>query len=105
MDIVTVEKGKTMAEYINLERAMFEADRYFKNRDEVKEDLDNLFCMLVSEDVAPVRHGNWIKGKSEIYECSYCGKSAPYSTNSEYIIEYWPALNYCPNCGVKMNLF
>lgn len=53
-------------------------------------------------DVAPVKHGQWIKGKSGIYECSYCGKSAPYSTDSEYLIEYWPALNYCPNCGADM---
>ena len=50
-----------MAEYINRERARFEAKRYFKNMDEIQEDLDMLFCMLPAENVAPVRHGRWIE--------------------------------------------
>ena len=55
------ENGKkvlTMAEYINRERARFEAKRYFKNMDEIQEDLDMLFCMLPAENVAPVQE--WI---------------------------------------------
>ena len=47
-----------MAEYINRERARFEAKRYFKNMDEIQEDLDMLFCMLPAENVAPVQE--WI---------------------------------------------
>ena len=51
-----------MTEYINRERARFEAKRYFKNMDEIQEDLDMLFCMLPAENVTPVRHG----------PCPYC---------------------------------
>ena len=47
-----------MAEYINRERARFEAKRYFKNMGEIQEDLDMLFCMLPAENVAPVQE--WI---------------------------------------------
>ena len=47
-----------MAEYINRERARFEAKRYFKNMDEIQEDLDMLFCMLPAENVATVQE--WI---------------------------------------------
>ena len=90
-----------MAKYINLERARFEAERYFKNRDEIKEDLDNLFCMLASEDVAPVRHGHWIHtdyalhwtAKDECSECTY------HACDRDSLSEY----NYCPNCGAKMD--
>ena len=48
-----------MDEYINRERARFEAKRYFKNMSEIQEDLDMLFCMLPAENVSPVRHGRW----------------------------------------------
>ena len=56
----------TMAEYINRERARFEAKRYFKNMDEIQEDLDMLFCMLPAENVAPVQ--KWISVKDELPE-------------------------------------
>ena len=89
-----------MAEYINRERARFEAKRYFKNMDEIQEDLDMLFCMLPAENVAPVRHGRWEK-QSGLYSCSECGKTCPYDVQAD-VIEYW-ACNYCPNCGAKMD--
>ena len=86
-----------MAEYINRERARFEAKRYFKNMDEIQEDLDMLFCMLPSENVAPVRHGRWIidsvDGK---IACSDCG--CIYLGYNGRLIPY-----YCPNCGAKMD--
>ena len=86
----------TMAEYINRERARFEAKRYFKNMDEIQEDLDMLFCMLPAENVAPVRHGRWvhhIAGGKQIsaYWCSVCN------------VEHETEQNYCPNCGAKMD--
>ena len=90
-----------MDEYINRERARFEAARYFKNTDEIKEDLDMLFCMLPTEDVAPIRHGRWINAYPDIEPnpmfmygiCSECGFE-------QGISKY---LNYCPNCGAKMD--
>ena len=53
-----------MEEYINRERARFEAKRYFKNMDEIQEDLDMLFCMLPAENVAPVQE--WISVKDKL---------------------------------------
>ena len=69
-----------MAEYIDRERARFEAKRYFKNMDEIQEDLDMLFCMLPAENVAPVQE--WISVKEHLpqekvdcivhYKHAYC---------------------------------
>ena len=86
-----------MNEYINRERARFEAKRYFKNMDEIQEDLDMLFCMLPAENVAPVRHGQWIidsaGGKIACSDCRciYLGHNGGLPPN------------YCPNCGAKMD--
>lgn len=91
-----------MAEYINRERARFEAKRYFKNMDEIQEDLDMLFCMLPAENVAPVRHGRWIKEnsrkKSYLWICSNCRKIAYFCSGDGKC-----AYQYCPNCGADMS--
>ena len=89
-----------MAEYINRERARFEAEHYFKGLDNIQEDLDMLFCMLPAEDVAPVRHGRWV-------QCNYMGKSAKCSECGGYytrftVNERYP--KYCLHCGTKMDL-
>ena len=87
-----------MTEYINRERARFEAKRYFKNMDEIQEDLDMLFCMLPAENVAPVRHGRWIEQEKYtfgvLYDCSICGNR---------ILDTGHSWNYCPNCGAIMD--
>ena len=87
-----------MAEYINRERARFEAKRYFKNMDEIQEDLDMLFCMLPAENVAPVRHGRWIEQGEYTFgvlcDCSICGNR---------ILDNGHSWNYCPNCGCRMD--
>ena len=56
---------------------------------------------LPAADVAPVRHGRW-ETSSGLYSCSECGITCPYDVQAD-VIEYW-ACNYCPNCGVKMDL-
>ena len=116
-----------MAEYINRERARFEAKRYFKNMDEIQEDLDSLFCMLPAENVYPVRHGRWILEAHDervnyrwnvTAECSECCDE-----RKEIWAGFFPGVppsiargaalvsaesvklsNYCPNCGCKMDL-
>ena len=48
-------------------------------------------------DVAPVKHGHWVKEKSDVlihWHCSVC-------KNCYYLEE--PNANYCPNCGAKMD--
>lgn len=103
MIFAATESGKkvlTMAEYINRERARFEAKRYFKNRDEIQEDLDMLFCMLPAENVAPVRHGRWID-KGEYAVCTECdGRSG---TQYDGVEPIPLTTQFCPNCGAKMD--
>ena len=82
----------TMAEYINRERARFEAKRYFKNMDEIQEDLDMLFCMLPAADVAPVRKGRWESVGLSSLKCSDCG----------YLDDMKMYHRYCPDCGCFM---
>ena len=50
---------------------------------------------FISKDVAPVRHGHWVKEKPDVlihWHCSVC-------KNCYYLEE--PNANYCPNCGAK----
>ena len=53
------------------------------------------------KDWAPVRHGRWIERKSfhadggVSAKCSICKNDVQYLGNP---------LNYCPNCGAKMDL-
>ena len=51
---------------------------------------------FINKDVAPVRHGHWVKEKSDVlihWHCSVC-------KNCYYLDE--PNANYCPNCGAKI---
>lgn len=46
-------------------------------------------------NVSPVKHGHWVKEKSDVlihWHCSVC-------KNCYYLDE--PNANYCPNCGAK----
>ena len=52
---------------------------------------------IPTADVAPVKHGHWVKEKSDVlihWHCSVC-------ENCYYLEE--PNANYCPNCGAKMD--
>ena len=58
---------------------------------------------IPAADVAPVRHGRWVaESVNSLCSCSCCGKTAPYDVEADTIM-YWPGLNYCPNCGAKMD--
>ena len=51
---------------------------------------------LPSADVAPVRHGHWIKiSPAGIYECSECRKNVMTSDIEAY--------EHCHGCGAKMD--
>ena len=50
---------------------------------------------IPAADVAPIRHGHWVKEKPDVlihWHCSVC-------KNCYYLDE--PNANYCPNCGAK----
>ena len=52
---------------------------------------------LPAANVAPVRHGRWVKEKSDVlihWHCSVCEKC--------YFLEE-PNADYCPHCGAKMD--
>ena len=51
---------------------------------------------IPAADVVPVKHGHWVKEKSNVlihWHCSVC-------KNCYYLEE--PNANYCPNCGARL---
>lgn len=87
-----------MAEYIDKDVAIskIEPDEYYHSN-EVKAIIED----IPSADIAPVKHGKWIKvrwvkcddpdGGYWILRCSQCG------------IPGRKATTFCPHCGAKMN--
>lgn len=61
------------------------------------DELSDLPAVDVRENVK----GEWISPDG-ISICSNCGKAAPYDVEGD-IIMYWPNLNFCPNCGARMD--
>lgn len=59
-------------------------------------------CVNPSTDVAPVRHGRWVKSKEHIYlgDC-VCREWTNYFCPICDVPNDYP-VNYCPNCGAKM---
>ena len=63
----------------------------------VNETFYDAMQTIPAADVAPVRHGCWVKEKSDVlihWYCSVCEKC--------YFLEE-PNADYCPNCGAKMD--
>lgn len=54
-------------------------------------------------DAIPVRHGRWVykgvRGRFPVCECSVCGNTE----NADWAV-LGDNVNYCPNCGAKMDL-
>ena len=48
---------------------------------------------MPTADVASVRHGEWVDKNGGIATCSMCGTRWG----------VWDVMNYCPNCGAKMD--
>lgn len=69
---------------------------------------------MSAADIAPVKHGRWIKAKGSwftpggdpVWECSECGKGRHVygiehgTYGSDVAAHQWVA---CPNCGAKMD--
>lgn len=58
------------------------------------------FERLPAADVAPVRHGRWIKNSFLSDDITTAGKCCKCG---EIISWFSKAPNYCPNCGAKMD--
>ena len=66
----------------------------FPNRTE--ETLGELINAVPTEDVAPVKHGNWKQiSPAKIYECSVCGQNVMTSDIDAY--------KFCHGCGSRMD--
>ena len=90
-----------MAEYIEREAAIDAVlDVYYDipDIDLSGEKFKAAILNIQAADIAPVRHGRWIKvgyacGEGE-YQCSEC-KETEWRTSAS-------RLKYCPSCGAKM---
>ncbi len=58
---------------------------------------------LPSADVQSVRHGHWYHGEAYPHHlyCSVCYRTA--LPNDEYVERWGLHMNYCPNCGARMD--
>ena len=90
-----IEKGKIndyiskLREYVLASVGLSQAEYSFIS------DILTAFENFPAADVEPVRHGHWVKEKSDVlihWHCSIC-------KNCYYLEE--PNANYCPNCGAK----
>ena len=67
--------------------------------------LKHIVADFPSADVAPVRHGEWLKAEDDycglnIIQCSICHEEWCFEIDDDVIdLNY----HYCPNCGAKMN--
>ena len=82
------------------------AEKEYIEREKLNDMLDD-FCVnesfydalqtIPTADVAPVRHGYWVKEKRDVlihWHCSACKECF-------YLDE--PNAEYCPHCGAKMD--
>lgn len=100
MSIGKMLKGETMSDYIKREDALKAVDDIVCDAGDAERTCDRIID-LPSEDVAPIRHGRWRSGA-----CSECGGIKPMTRIEDCGLLIWEApykLNYCPNCGVKMD--
>lgn len=91
-----------MAEYIEREEAYRKicSDKTMSGYE--KAYCSELIRNIPAADVAPVRHGRWIDAYPDIepnpmFMYGICSECRFEQSISKY-------LNYCPNCGVKMDL-
>ena len=90
-----------MDEYIKREAAQASCRKYSFAESYDAFAVDCILKSIHAADVAPVRHGRWIDAYQDIEPnpmfmygiCSECGFE-------QGISKY---LNYCPNCGAKMD--
>ena len=80
------------------EKEYIERDALVERLKKEECDCEWLWAILdiPAADVEPVRHGHWVKEKSDVlihWHCSVC-------KNCYYLEE--PNANYCPHCGAKI---
>ena len=92
--VINVVGRESIARYLD------EMSKHFSTKDndyyDALMDAEDAIDDLPSADVAPVRHGHWIKiSPAGIYECSECGKNVMTSDIEVY--------ERCHGCGAIMD--
>ena len=95
------ERKKMSKEYICREEALSAIKQAFE-----KGEGPSLYIKRIpAADVAPVRHGEWLKAEDDycglnIIQCSICHEEWCFEIDDDVIdLNY----HYCPNCGAKMD--
>ena len=72
-----------------------------------RNETDDLVKLHTAADVAPVVHGEWIIGVDNDdfdVKCSKCEWTDIFEVAGIFTVErIAKAINYCPNCGAKMD--
>lgn len=93
-----------MSKYIKREDAIRAYAEILKSDKDTKLIAEMILADVPSADVVEVRHGHWIlrqpnslhlDWRDSLFECSVCGANRIRRTGE--------VLNYCPNCGAKMD--
>lgn len=88
-----------MAEYIDREKLMNDLHNHYECRNAKQNAIMDEVCMIAfkqpTEDVQKVKHGYW-EDDEYMYICNICGKWLD-------ITQGTADMNYCPNCGAKMD--
>lgn len=86
-----------MTEYISKNKACMALTKARLIND--NRSMVDIFNEIPTEDVAPVKHGKWLNtNQTKHLRCSEC--------DVIHFIGQYPNgnINYCPNCGAKMDL-
>ena len=92
-------------EYIERKRAIVDACNSLELYPSEYAKLEDALNRIPTADVAPVRHGEWLKAKDDycglnIIQCSICHEEWCFEIDDDVIdLNY----HYCPNCGAKMD--
>ena len=85
-----------------------EVIKFFKENSEddfykpIYDGVVNILMRQPTIDAEPVRHGKWVAPDNEVtdyWRCSVCGEEYYFEFNSPFENN----MNYCPNCGAKMD--
>lgn len=86
---------------------MFDGEKCLACKADCRCDLREAIDNAPALDYAPVRHGEWVKDKDDLYwgnhfihqHCSLCGGEAHLNRfGTAYILSA-----FCPNCGARMD--
>ena len=89
-----------MSDYIEREKALKAVEDIVCDADDAERTCDRIID-IPAADVTPIRHGRWRSGA-----CSECGGIKPMTRIEDCGLLIWEApykLNYCPNCGARMD--